>query len=117
MKDELPPIEDYEHLGRVFLGGNGNLHAAAPADTAVTETAREPLQVDWTKVIWWALGAAVIALALLIGGVIVAIVHHVHSTHPAAGPSRNSGEMFAIITVIVVALVGVRALARFIRGE
>ena len=116
--DEPPPIEDYEALGHTFLGGHGSRNPIIPA-TVITQEAREPLQVDWTKVIWWALGAAVIALALLVGGVIVAIVHHIHSARPAgaAAPSPHSGEVFAIVTVVVIALVGARALARFIRGE
>lgn len=115
--DELPEVEDYEGLGHTFLGGRV---ARNQAQRVITEEAREPLMVDWTRVILWAIGAAVIALGLLIAGVIIAIVHHVQATHAAtttAGPSKNSGQVFAVIVVIVVAMLAVRAVVRFIRGE
>lgn len=128
MDNELPPVdtrpdeplplaEDYENLGHTFLGGYGN-HNPVIRATIIKEEAREPLLIDWTKVIWWLLGVTVIAFGLLVAWVITAIVHHIHSTQaPAAPPQNGSGRVFAIVTVVVVVLVAARAVVRWIRGD
>lgn len=115
--NDLPPlVEDYESLGHTFLGGQGSRENVTTARVVeVIEYERKP--VDWTRLIWWAIGVAVIALCLLVAGVILAIIHHVHGHHAATGPSKDSGQVFAYLVVIVAVFLAVRGAARYFRGE
>ena len=108
-----PPVEDYESLGHTFLGGHRNGNPIID-QTVITQEAREPL--DWTRLIWWALGATIIVLAVLAAWVVTTIAHHIRSSHAAApaGPAHNSGTLFAWMMLVGVVLA---AVAWLLRGE
>lgn len=111
------PIEDYGNLGHTFLQGHGNRHNVITHVEVIEREERPP--IDWTRLIFWAIGVIVIVLAVLVGSLIVWAIHHAHHASSAAatgGPRQGSGQVFAWIVLIAIVVAAGRYLAKLISG-
>ena len=115
--DELPPVIE-ETVGQ-STGRPLRRDHSSPSRWEYFERWREEIReappVDWTRLIFWAIGLAVIALVLLCLWVWLQVRHHIHTITAAHGSAK--GSVFAFLVAAVVVFIGIPALFKWLLGR